>query len=140
VSFTEKYVSTLGLFHMVSWGCCDSALLLCKTCLHAAIGLYGDEQGFSNYGLRPQMGPWNVISGSQNQLARQIRYNNFCKIYNKIESRPAVNLFLLHFYFWGNIILYAVSSLLWFLPELSNDNKKQAQQVMRCYTMIVLTY
>jgi len=26
------------------------------------------------------------------------------------------------------------------LPELSNDNKNQAQQVMRCYIMIVLTY
>jgi len=25
--------------------------------------------------------------------------NNFRKIYEKIESRPAVNLFLLHFYF-----------------------------------------
>jgi len=30
----------------------------------------------------------------------------------KIESRPAVNLFLLHFYFRGNIVLYAVSCLL----------------------------
>jgi len=25
----------LGLLHMVSWGCCDNTLLLCKTCLHA---------------------------------------------------------------------------------------------------------
>jgi len=25
--------------------------------------------------------------------------NNFCKIYKKVESGPAVNLFLLHFYF-----------------------------------------
>jgi len=58
----------------------------------------------------------------------------------KIESRPAVNLFLQHFYFRGNIALYAVSCLLWCLPELSNDNTNQAQQVMRCYTMIVLTH
>jgi len=28
-------VSTLGLLHMVSWGCCDNTLLLWKTCLHA---------------------------------------------------------------------------------------------------------
>jgi len=28
-------VSTLGLLHMVSWGCCDNTLLLCKTCLNA---------------------------------------------------------------------------------------------------------
>ena len=27
------------------------------------------------------------------------RYNNFCKIYKKIENGPAVNLFRLHFYF-----------------------------------------
>jgi len=51
-----------------------------------------------------------------------------------------VNLFLLHFYFGGNILLYAVSCLLLFLPDLSNDNTNQAQQVMRCYTMIVSTY
>jgi len=55
----------------------------------------------------------NVILRTQNQLAWQIRYNNSCKIYMKIESRPAVNLFLLHFYFRGNIVLYAVSCLLW---------------------------
>jgi len=51
------------------------------------------------YGSRPQIVPRNVISGFQNQLAWQIRYSNSCKIYKKIESRPAVNLFLLHFYF-----------------------------------------
>ena len=34
VSFTWKNVSTLGLLHMVSWGCCDNTSL-CKTCLHA---------------------------------------------------------------------------------------------------------
>ena len=60
----------------------------------------------------------NVILRSQNQLAWQLRYNNFCKIYKKIESRPAVNLFLLHFYFRRDIVLYAVSCLLWFLPDL----------------------
>jgi len=30
------------------------------------------------------------ILGSRNQLAWQIRYSNFCKIYKKIGSRPAV--------------------------------------------------
>ena len=50
-----------------------------------------------------------------------------------------MDLFLLHFYFYDNILLCAVSCLLRFPPELSNDNKKQAQQVMRCYTMIVST-
>jgi len=35
VSFTGKNVFTLGLLHMVGWGCCDNTLLLCKTCLHA---------------------------------------------------------------------------------------------------------
>jgi len=30
VSFTRKYVSTLGLLHMVSWGWCNNTLLLCK--------------------------------------------------------------------------------------------------------------
>jgi len=34
VSLSWKNVSTLGLLHMVSWGCCDITLL-CKTCLHA---------------------------------------------------------------------------------------------------------
>ena len=106
-------------------------------CLTSVCGV---EQGFSNYGSRPQMGPRNVISGFQNQLAWQIRCNNFCKISKKIESRPAVNLFLMNFYFRGNILLYAVSCLLWFLPELANNNKNQAQHVMRCYTMIVSTY
>jgi len=28
-------MSTLGLLHMVSWGCCDNTWLLWKTCLHA---------------------------------------------------------------------------------------------------------
>jgi len=65
-------------------------------CLPSA---YGIEQGFSNYGSWPQVGSQNVILWLRNQLAWQIRYNNFCKIYKKIESRPAVNLFLLHFYF-----------------------------------------
>ena len=32
--YLESYVSTLGLPHMVSWGCCDNTLL-CKACLHA---------------------------------------------------------------------------------------------------------
>ena len=68
----------------------------------------------------PQVGSRNVILGSRNQLAWQIRHNNFCKFYKKI-------------------VLYAVSCLLWCLPELSNDDKKQAQ-VMHCYTMIALTY
>ena len=45
----------------------------------------------------------------------------------KIESRPVVNLFLLHYYFMSKIALYAVSCLLSCLPELSNDNKNQAQ-------------
>jgi len=31
--YLEK-VSTLGLLHMVSWGCCDNTLL-CKACFHA---------------------------------------------------------------------------------------------------------
>jgi len=62
---------------------------------------YGIEQGFSNYWSWPQMGSRNVILWLRNQLGRQIRYNNFCKIYKKIENRPAVNLFLLHFYFQG---------------------------------------
>jgi len=35
VSFTGKNVTTLGLLHLVNWGCCDNTLLLCKTCLHA---------------------------------------------------------------------------------------------------------
>jgi len=34
VSFIWKNVSTLGLLHMVSWGCCDNTLL-CKACFHA---------------------------------------------------------------------------------------------------------
>jgi len=46
-----------------------------------------------------------------------------------------VNLFLLHF--WGNTVFHAVSSLPACLPELSIN---QAQQVMRCYVMIVFTY
>jgi len=54
----------------------------------------GIEQGFSSCGSWPQMGSQNVILGLRNQLAWQIRYNNFCKIYKKIESRPAVNLYL----------------------------------------------
>jgi len=28
--FTGKYVSILGLLHMVSWGYCDNTLLLCQ--------------------------------------------------------------------------------------------------------------
>jgi len=28
-------MSILRLLHVVSWGCCDNTLLLCKTCLHA---------------------------------------------------------------------------------------------------------
>jgi len=35
VRFIWKNVSALGLLHMVSWGCCDNTLLMCKTCLHA---------------------------------------------------------------------------------------------------------
>ena len=93
-----KNVSTLALRHLVSWGWCDITLLLCKTCLHA-VSAYGTEQGFSKYGSRPQMGSRNVILGSRNQLAGQIRNKNFCIVYKKIETRPAVNLFLLHFYF-----------------------------------------
>jgi len=42
MNFTGKNVSTLGLLHMVTWGCCDNTLLLCKTCLHAVY--YGMEQ------------------------------------------------------------------------------------------------
>jgi len=52
--------------------------------------------------------------------------------FSNYGSRPQMGL--------RNAISYAVSCLLWFLPELSNDNKNQAQQVMRCYTMIVSTY
>ena len=52
----------------------------------------GIEQGFSNYGSWPPKGvaKCNFVAG--NQLASQIRCNNFCKIFKKIESRPAVNL------------------------------------------------
>jgi len=57
----------------------------------------------------------------------------------KIESRPAVNLFPLHFYFRGNIVLYTVSCLLWCLPELSYD-KKSRHNKLCVYTTIVLTY
>jgi len=85
------------------------------------------------------MGSRNVILGSRNQLSWHIRYNKFCKIYKKLESRPVVNLFLLHF-FRGKIVFYAANCFPWCLPELSNDNKNQEHQVMRCYTMIVLTY
>jgi len=41
----------------------------------------------------------SLDTGFRNQLAWQIRYNKFCKIYKKIENRPAVILFLMHFYF-----------------------------------------
>ena len=34
--YLKKRVYILGLFHMVSWGCCDNTLL-CKTCLHAVL-------------------------------------------------------------------------------------------------------
>jgi len=99
VSFTRRNVSILRLFHMVSWGCCENTFAavqnLSSRCLPS---VYGIEPGFSNY-VSPQMGSRNVILSLRNQLAWQIRYNNFCKIYKKIESRPAVNLFLLHFYF-----------------------------------------
>jgi len=40
----------------------------------------------------------------------------------KIKSRPAVKLFLLHFR--GNSAFHAVSCLLGCLPELSNDNNQ----------------
>jgi len=43
------------------------------------------------------IGSRTVILGSRNTLAWQIRYRSFCKLYKKIQSRPAVNLFLLHF-------------------------------------------
>jgi len=69
---------------------------LSSCCLPSA---NGREQGFSKYGSRPQMGSRNAILGSRNQLASQIRYKNFSKIYKKIDSGLAVNLFLLHFYF-----------------------------------------
>jgi len=50
--------------------------------------------------------------GISKPIGLTIRYNNFCKIYKKIENRPTVNIFLLHFYFRGNIVRYAVSCLL----------------------------
>jgi len=42
--------------------------------------------------------------------------------------------------FRGNIVLHAVSCLPRCLPELSNDIINHAQQVVRYYIMIVLTY
>jgi len=108
---------------------------LASCCLPSA---YGIEQDFSNYGSWPQKGLRNVIFGLRNQLARQIRYNNFCKIYKKIESRPAVNLFLLHFYFFKGQYRTLCCQLFTMMPAWANVNL--AQQVMRCYTMIVLTY
>jgi len=60
----------------------------------------GLGQGFSNYGSRShrdRLRSRNVILGSRNKLAWQIRYNNFCELCKKNKNRPAVNLFLLHF-------------------------------------------
>jgi len=67
------------------------------------------EQGFSNCGS-PHLGSRSVILRSWNKLTWQTSYKRFCKLYKKIESRPAVNLSLLHFR--GNTAFHAVSCLL----------------------------
>jgi len=38
------------------------------------------------------------------------------------------------------MVFYAVCRSPGCLPELPNDNNNQAQQVMRCYVVTVLTY
>jgi len=100
----NKHLQNLLIFRVwIIWGGKKNWGGTAPECLPVATGpvpsACGIEQVFSNYGSRPQMGSRNVILGLRNQLAWQIRYNNFCKTYKKIESRPVVNLFLLHFYF-----------------------------------------
>jgi len=72
------------------------------------IGLW-HRAGFSHYGSWPQMGSRNAILRFRNRLAWQISYNNFCKIYNKIESRPAVKSISTAFLFLGAISYFMLS-------------------------------
>ena len=57
------------------------------------------------------------------------------KIFVKFTRKLKVGLQWIYFYcifiFRDNIVLHPVSCLLWCLPELSNDDKNQAQEVMR---------
>jgi len=101
---------------------------------------YGIVQGFSNYGLRPQGRSRNEIWGWETNWLDKSDITIFAKFTRKLEVGLQWIYFCCIFIFRGNIVFYAVSCLLWCLPELSNDNKNQAQQVMRCYTTIVLTY
>ena len=73
------------------------------------------EQGFSNCGSQPQMGPWS-------QLAWQIRYKAFVNFTRKLK----VGLQWVYFYciLRGNTVLHALSCLLGCLLELSNDNNQ----------------
>jgi len=58
---------------------------------------------------------------------------SFVKFTRKLKVGLQWIYFYCIFIFRGNIVLHAVSNLLSCLPELSNFNKNQAQQVMRCY-------
>jgi len=78
--------------------CCCAKLVF----MPLNIGLWC-RAGFSNYGLRPEMGSRTVILWLRNQLAWQIRCKNFCKITWKLKVG------LWWFYFYCIIILWAKS-------------------------------
>ena len=74
-------------------GCCAKLVFMLLT-----IGLW-HRAGLLKLWVAAPNGVAKCHFGSRNQVTWQIRYNNFCKICKKIEGRPAVNLFLLHFSF-----------------------------------------